>query len=378
MNRLLFIVNVDWFFMSHRLPIALEALKNGYEVHLACKYTKHKDELEKLGIKCYPVSFSRSGASVLNELVTLLDIRQTINIVKPDIVHAVTIKPVIYTGLALQTVRIRVGFVAAISGLGYVFTAKTLRARFTKFLVSLFYRLSFRVRGKIVIFQNSADKECLKSIVELGNKEITLIKGSGVDLGVYKSIDEPKGEKKVISMACRLLREKGVYQFAEAARYVKSRIPEVEFRLIGSIDNENPNSITQEELDNWVKEGIILHLGHREDIPSLFSESHIITLPSFYGEGVPKVLIEAAACGRAIITTDNPGCREAIVEGETGLSVPVKDSEALAKSILYLLENDELRIEMGLNARQYAIKEFDVKNVVKKHLDIYSSMKAEK
>ncbi|WP_140112615.1 glycosyltransferase, partial [Vibrio parahaemolyticus] len=191
---------------------------------------------------------------------------------------------------------------------------------------------------------------------------------------IYKYHPERSDDIKVVSMACRLLKEKGVYNFVEAARIVKKRFPETEFRLIGDVDFGNPNSISKEEVESWVNEGVIVALGQRGDIPWLFSESNLVTLPSFYGEGVPKVLIEAAACGRPIVTTNNPGCRDAVIENETGITVPIRDSASLAKAIIYLLENKGIRQSMGLKARDYAVKEFDVNNVVKKHLDIYESL----
>ncbi|EHH1261799.1 glycosyltransferase family 4 protein [Vibrio parahaemolyticus] len=376
MKRILFVVNVDWFFMSHRLPIALQAIQEGYEVHLACSFSDKKFELEQLGIICHSISFSRSGGSILDELTTLLKVRSIIKQVGPKVVHAVTIKPVLYSGLALQLSRNNrsPSFVAAISGLGYVFTAKTIRARITKTLVSVFYKLSIRSKRKIVIFQNDSDKNILSKIVSLKKNEMEIIKGSGADLSIYKYHPERSDDIKVVSMACRLLKEKGVYNFVEAARIVKKRFPETEFRLIGDVDFGNPNSISKEEVESWVNEGVIVALGQRGDIPWLFSESNLVTLPSFYGEGVPKVLIEAAACGRPIVTTNNPGCRDAVIENETGITVPIRDSASLAKAIIYLLENKGIRQSMGLKARDYAVKEFDVNNVVKKHLDIYESL----
>lgn len=376
MKKLLFVVNVDWFFISHRLPIALEAIKQGYQVHLACTFSDKKVWLENMGVHCHEIKFSRSGSSFYVELSSLLSIRSLVKRLEPDVVHAVTIKPVIYTGFSSQFIARSPSFVAAISGLGYVFTADTLRAKFTRLLVSFMYKFALRSKRKVVIFQNTSDQKILSEIVNLSEDEIDLIKGSGADLSIYKNKDEPKVSTKVISMACRLLKEKGVYQFVDAARIVKNMYPETEFWLIGGVDPENPNSVTQEEVDSWVEEGIIKALGQRDDIPDLFSQSHIVTLPSFYGEGVPKVLIEAAACGRPIVTTDNPGCRDAVIDSKTGLIVPVRDSESLARALSKLLINDSMRTDMGAKAREYAVKEFDVNNVVSKHLEIYETLTA--
>ncbi|EKO3846188.1 glycosyltransferase family 4 protein [Vibrio harveyi] len=374
MKKLLFIVNVDWFFVSHRLPIALKAIEQGYDVHLACAFTDKKDMIEGHGIICHEVNFSRSGNSLLFELKSLINIRNIIKIIKPDIVHSVTIKPVIYTGLVLQSFPQPPAFVAAISGLGYVFTAQNLRAKITKICVSIMYKISLRTKRKVIIFQNTSDQKILSRIVNLSENDKTLIKGSGADLSIYKYLPEPCGSKKIVTMACRLLKEKGVYEFVEAAKSIKNEYLNVEFWLIGSVDPDNPNSIPQSEIDDWVKQGAIKAFGHRDDIPDLFAQSHIVTMPSFYGEGVPKVLIEAAACGRPIITTDNPGCRDAVIDNKTGLLVPIKNSNALVEGLKALLVDEEKRVEMGWQAREYAVKEFDVSNVVTKHLDIYKSL----
>ncbi|MFA0079695.1 glycosyltransferase family 4 protein [Vibrio artabrorum] len=374
MKKIIYILNVDWFFVSHRLPIAIKAIESGYEVHLACSFTGQREYLESLGIICHNIDFSRSNVSLRGEIKAISKIRNLIKYISPDLVHAVTIKPVLYSGLVLQTFRTPPSFVAAISGLGYVFTASSLRAKFTRYFVSMLYKWALRGKSKLVVFQNTSDLKILRNIVDLSNNETVLIKGSGADLSLYKQSSEPKTNTKIISMACRLIKEKGVYEFVESARIVKTIMPETYFWLIGNTDEGNPNSVKQNEIDNWVDEGIISALGQRNDIAELFSKSHIVTMPSFYGEGVPKVLIEAAACGRPIITTDKPGCRDAIVDKETGLLVPEQDSKALADALMLLLKDDDTRQKMGIKAREFAVKEFDVQSVVSKHLTIYKNL----
>ncbi|WP_217875101.1 glycosyltransferase family 4 protein [Pseudoalteromonas shioyasakiensis] len=374
--KLLFIVNVDWFFISHRLPIAKEALNKGYKVTIACKFTEHRKYLEDMGFDLIEVPFSRSGGGVFSELKVLKKVKQVLDIVKPDIVHAITIKPVLYTGLALKSTKSNVPFVAAISGLGYVFTADSLRAKFTRFIASVFYKVALSQEFKRVIFQNTSDEAILTRVAKLDSNDKVLIKGSGADLSVYNFKPENLNKAPKVAMACRLLKEKGVYQYIEAAKVVKASHPDVEFLLIGTPDLENPNTVKQTEIEQWVNEGIINYLGHRNDIPDVFSESNIVCLPSFYGEGVPKVLIEAAACGRAIVTTNNPGCRDAVIEGKTGLTVPVRDSIKLAEALIQLIDNTNLRLNMGQQARKFAEQEFDVNSVVDKHLEIYSSILA--
>ena len=184
MKSLLFLVNVDWFFLSHRLPIAIQAIDKGYDVHLACLFTDKKAQLQDLGITCHSIDFSRSGSSIKCELHTIFSIRRLVKSLDVDIVHAITIKPVIYTGLSLQSIKNPPAFVAAISGLGYIFSAVTLRAKIMKVLVTLMYKIAFRNKLKLVIFQNTSDQAILSEIVNLSEKDRVLIKGSGVDLSV--------------------------------------------------------------------------------------------------------------------------------------------------------------------------------------------------
>lgn len=373
-NKLLFIVNVDWFFISHRLPIAIEAKRDGYMVFIACHFTKHKEELIKMGFNTIDIPFSRSGGGVINELKTLKYIRSLIYDVEPSLIHAVTIKPVLYTGLILRTINKDIPFVAAISGLGYVFVADNFRARITKFIASIFYKLALSQSRMKVVFQNTSDENILTDVANLKRSDKVLIKGSGADLSVFNYNPENIRQNITVVMACRLLKEKGVYEYINAAISVKKDYPDVEFLLVGTPDLDNPNTVSQYEIDEWVDLGIINYLGHRSDISNVFSNSNIVCLPSFYGEGVPKVLIEAAACGRAIITTDNPGCRDAVIQGVTGFHVPIKDSVALAKAIINLIKDPDLRLMMGSSARLFAEKEFDVRSVVNKHLDIYRQL----
>lgn len=372
MKKVLYIVNVDWFFISHRLPIAKDALEKGYEVHIACGLTGREAELKSSGLIVHPVPFARSEGGLFNELKTFLTLLDIIKSVQPDIVHAVTIKPVLYGGIASRFAKVG-GVVFAVSGLGLVFVAEGFKAKLRKFLVSILYKFAFSQKVFRVIFQNPTDKAVLQRAIGIDESNCVMIKGSGADLSKYVYKDEPEGIP-VIVMASRLLREKGVYQFVEAARILRSRNIAARFQLVGEPDYGNPNTVTREELEAWRTEGVVELLGFRADVEGVFADANIVALPSFYGEGVPKVLIEAAACGRAIVTTNNPGCAEAVVHGKTGLIVPVRDPDSLANAIVELILKPDLRKLMGKEARCYAEREFDVKSVVSKHLEIYQEV----
>ncbi len=366
--KLLFIVNVDWFFISHRLPIALAAIENGYEVHLACGITNRKSELEALGIIVHPLSMSRSGTSLLKELKVIKEMNAVVKDISPDVVHLVTIKGAIYGGLVTRFKKIKTR-VASISGLGFVFIDEGFKARFIRFLVTKLYRLALNSTNTKVIFQNENDKNIFIGHKIIKSKQSLIIRGSGVDLNTYKYSPEPSGEKVIMFLA-RLLKDKGLVEFCDAATALKASGFKGRFVLVGDIDLHNPNSITQAELDSYIASGNIEHWGFSSNVPEVIAQSHIMVLPS-YREGLPKSLIEAAACGRAVITTDVPGCRDAITANETGMLIPIKSSQAIVEAIQTLCDSNDKRDVMGKKGRQLAESCFDINDVINIHLSIY-------
>lgn len=371
--KILYIVNVDWFFISHRLPIALEAISRGCEVHLACALTGQRAFLESKGIHVHEVPFVRNDKNILRDIVTVKRLINVVRNVRPDLMHSVTIKPVLYGGIIGRMFGVR-AFVAAISGLGFVFVSDTLKARLIKCVVRVLYKLALTHANLKVIFQNPKDAETLSQIIDVKREDLAMIKGSGVDLTGYAFHPEPAAGPVIVTMASRLLKEKGVEEFVAAAKLVKRRGVSAEFWLVGDLDSGNPNSISDTQLSRWREEEDVKVLGFRDDIPDIFSKSHIVVFPSYYGEGVPKVLLEAAACGRPIITTDNPGCAEAVTDGENGVIVPMKNVDKLADAIMNLVDSAEARIEMGQAGRKMAETQFDVAAVVNKHLALYQEL----
>ncbi|TPH17046.1 glycosyltransferase family 4 protein [Litorilituus lipolyticus] len=369
-KKILFIVNVDWFFVSHRLPIALAAIKCGYEVHLSCAVTDKGKELESLGIFLHPLSLSRSGVGIFNELIALKQLYSVVKSVKPNIVHSVTIKPVLYGNIVARILRVPVR-VSSISGLGYVFIAAGFKARIFRAFISTFYKVAL---GGItsVIFQNTSDRDILKKLGVINSEQEVFIRGSGVNLDLYPVTNEPEGTP-VVMLVARLLIDKGVNEFISASKIMKSNVSNIRMVLVGDTDLENPKSIAPKELDKWVSSGIVEHWGYSYDVAQTMSKANIVVLPS-YREGLPKSLIEAAACGRAVITTDVPGCRDAIEVNKTGLLVPVKKDKPLADAILQLINDDELRKQFAINGRALAEQAFDINDVIKKHLDIYNQI----
>lgn len=371
MKKILFIVNVDWFFVSHRLAIAKEAINQGYEVHIATNVTDKLDLLKKNGLIVHDLNLTR-GPSYFSFISELWNFMSIIKTIKPDLLHLVTIKPILLGGIAARFVNVR-ATVSAVSGLGIVFSSNKLKYKILRRFLYPLYRFAFRHENQKIIFQNKNDLSYLSILGLVSPKKSIIIQGSGVDLDVFKYTPEPN-EVPIISLAARLLIDKGVEVFVEASKILAERKIKARFWLIGKPDLGNINSVSVEQLTEWQSSGSVEWLGHRDDIAFLFSKSNIVTLPSFYGEGLPKVLIEAAASGRPIITTDHPGCRDTVDSGKTGLLIPPNDPIKLADAICILLNDSARRIKMGVDGRKLAEEKFDVKKVVVEHMLIYKEL----
>ena len=291
--------------------------------------------------------------------------------IRPDLVHLVTIKPVLYGGLMARLSGVP-AMVAAISGLGTVFIDRDQKRSWMRRSVEWLYRLALGHPNAKVIFQNPDDRAALTRMGAVSKDRTALIRGSGVSLASCPMRPEPEGVP-VVTFAARLLEDKGVREFVDAARLLMQRCVKARFWLAGSLDPGNLTSVSEDVLSQWSKEGVVEVLGHQGDIPNLFANSNIIVLPS-YREGLPKALIEAAACGRAVVTTDVPGCRDAIEPESTGLLVPVRDPSGLADAIQFLIENPERRKQMGASGRGLAEREFAIEKVVDAHLAIYHEL----
>lgn len=369
--RLLVVVNVDWFFLSHRLEVALGALRAGHEVHVATSISQGRVQLEKYGFIVHPLVVDRSGAGPVGLIKLFLAFLRLFWTLRPDVLHLVTIKPVLIGGAAARFSPVR-GVVYAISGLGHVFLEYGMFGKLRRKIVGAWYRFVLGAQNMRIIFQNPDDRHEIESVAILRKDQIVMIPGSGVELSEYKMMPLPGGEA-VVLMAARLLSTKGVREYVAAAKQLRASGVKAQFLLVGDPDPANPASIPALELDAWGKQGVVELLGHRSDIPSLMAQAHIVVLPS-YREGLPKVLIEAAACGRAVITTDVPGCRDAIEKDVTGVLVPLKDVASLADAMRRLIEDRPLCQAIGHAGRKRAEKVFDVNVVVRTHLQIYSAL----
>lgn len=373
-KTLLIVVNDAAFFISHRLAVAEAARCAGYAVHVATMPGSVTCDISEKGFVHHELPFTRSGKNVFVELLAFFSIVRLLWKVKPDLLHLVTIKPVLYGGLAARFAPVG-GVVCAVSGLGFVYMSMGSKAGLVRNVISAMYRLAFGKKNLRVIFQNPDDRDVLLSVGALEAPKVKMIRGSGVDLTLYQALPEPLG-LPVVCFAARLLRDKGVYEYIEAVRLLHERGVKAIFKLVGDPDPGNPTSITDMEIETWRQEARLEVVGFRKDIARLFAASHIVVLPS-YREGLPKVLVEAAACGRAVVTTDVPGCRDAIDPNETGLVVPVKDVIALADAIQRLIEDSVLRQKMGAAGRALAEREFSVEKIAQQHLDVYAELEGD-
>jgi glycosyltransferase involved in cell wall biosynthesis len=371
LKKILYVINVDWFFISHFLPIAIEAKYRGFEVHIACGITDKKEYLENFGFLVHPLSISRSGTTIGKELKTIYQIYKVMKLVTPEVIEFLTIKPVLYGGI-IAKIFFTPKKIFYITGLGYVFINKGFKGTIVKNFVKFLYKLAIAGKNTIVITENIFDKNLIYSLNVLKETQITTIRGAGVDLNQYSYIEEDN-KKTVVVLAARLLKDKGIFEYVEAAKILKNKGFEVEFELYGDIDIHNLATLTNLDLEKIKQDGFVKVYGFNSDIASVFSKANIVVLPS-YREGLPKVLIEAAASGRAIVTTDVPGCRDAIEPNVTGLLCKVKDANSLSKGIEKLILDKDLRNSMGKVGRELAEKEFDIKKVIKKHFEIYEGI----
>ncbi len=370
-KKIIFLVNLDSFFISHRLPLAKKLTQVGYEVHIATEFTKFKKYLKRLGFKTHNINFKRNSISVINFSIAFLQILNLFLKVKPDIVHLISAKAIILGGLNSFICRVR-NLVISITGLGSIFINKNSVSLIIKFFIKFFYKIIFKFSNLKVIIQNRSDLNYLVKHTNLNKNKVKIIKGMGVDLRLF-NYSKINNKIPVVLMASRIIADKGIFEFIQAAKYIKKLNIKAKFCLVGEIDYANPTFISKKKINNWKREKLIKFLNYNKNISNIIKKSSIVVLPS-YREGFPKILIEAAACGRPVVTTNVPGCKDTIINGSTGILVPVKNSRKLAEAIIELCLNKKKLQSMSIKARKHAELYFDVNDVVNKHLSIYKSL----
>jgi glycosyltransferase involved in cell wall biosynthesis len=371
--HIVFLVTEDWYFVSHRLPIAKAAIAAGFRATVVTRVNGSEMVIRESGIDVVDLPSQRGGLNPFQQLKYCLRIYRLYQRLRPDIVHHVAMKPVIYGSIAARLAGMR-NVVNALGGLGFVFTSNAVKARLLRPFVNKLLQIAVGGARSVLILQNHDDRQLLVARGVVDETQIRMIRGVGIDVDKYP---EPmfRAEQCLVILPARLLRDKGVVEFAMAARQLKAEGIGARFALVGAPDEENPGSLTQREIDSWVDEGFIEAWGWRDDMQQVVAQADLVCLPS-YREGLPKALLEACAAGKAIVTTDTPGCREVVEDGFNGLLVPARDVQALVTALRTLITNPELRHRYGLNGRSLARAQFSERAALASSLSIYQELVA--
>jgi len=356
MKKILFIISEESYFISHRLNLAIEALENGYKVGILCNRGKNTTLLKDKGIEVYNFSLSRTSLSPVNHIQTIIQISKTFKLYQPDLIHAVAIKPVIFSSIVtkFQDIDSRV---FALGGMGFIFSSNKFLAKLLRPFVVLFLKYCLSGGKTRLIMQNKDDCKTVWDLKLIQENKTRLIEGAGVDTNLFMPKEEKLKKIPTIILPARLLWDKGIREFVEAAKIIKSKSIAARFILVGSQDIHNPENIELEVIEKWVDKELIEYWGFSDDMPKIMSEASIVCLPS-YREGLPKVLIEAASCAKPIVTTNVPGCKEVVSHGLNGYLVKVRESRDLAIRLEELIIDKNLRHSMGQEGRKIVLNRF--------------------
>lgn len=371
-KKLFIVVNQDWFFLSHRLPVGMAAKEAGYDVTIVSEDTGVSDKIREAGLNTINLPINKAGTNIKDEIKTFFFLYKLFRLEKPDIVHLVGLKTMLWGSLACRLAGVK-AMVSAVCGLGVLFDEEHAHSFMTRSILKVL-RVTHNKKRLAVIFQNNDDKAIFLNAKIMKEEQCAFTNGSGINLQNYDYTPEPTDGLIKIIFTARMVEDKGTLILIDAAKKLEAEYKgKVQFLLCGGLDT-NPNGITKEMLESRCDGEYIQWLGHRKDVLELLKQSHIMAFPSWYREGLPKSVIEAEAIGRPVVTTDSVGCRDTVVDGKNGYMIPIKDSDALAMALKKLIDNPELRQTMGKNAREFAVNRFDIKDVVKVHMDVYDNI----
>jgi glycosyltransferase involved in cell wall biosynthesis len=370
--RLLFVDNQVKDFLQYRVVLARTLRDAGFDVHVAVPREPGLEDISRQGMAVHTIHLRRLSTRPLDELRALISLIRLYRRLQPTLVHHLCLKPTLYGGIAARIGGVPAA-VSTLMGLGPLFSKRTVKMRVLRSIIVRGLRVCFSQETHRMIVQNPDDRDWLIASGIVPGDRTVLIRGSGVDLLLFTPQPEPDGPP-VVLMGSRLLWDKGVGEFVTAARALRARGSRARFVLLGEPDDGHPSAVPLSTVEHWRDEGYIEWLGWRHDMPARIAQSHVVCLPSYYGEGVPRVLVEAAACGRPIVTTDVVGCREVVRHGRNGLLVPPRDVEALTRAIAQLIENAPLRAAMGTRGREIAVSEFSLEQVIDANLAVYRSL----
>ena len=389
MFKIALVSNTDYSMYYFRLGLIRALLAKRYDVHIVCPDGKYVQEFEKEGVKCHRLYVDRKGTNPFNELRTIWQLLRIFKKERFDLVHTFTIKPNIYGSIAAKFAGVP-AIMNSVTGLGYVFIERGVKRNILRTLVVYLHRFAFRFSKKVV-FLNNDDFGVFERCKIVDTRKGTVIKSEGVDTDKFSTANvshdklntlsrelaiDKESRRILVTLISRILWDKGVREFIEAANILKPKYPNSLFLLVGPIDTGNPAPVSKDYLEQAERSGLIKYLGERREVPEILYISDVVTLPSYYREGIPRVLLEAMCMEKPIVTTDWVGCKEVVEEGKNGFLVPVKDHIALASAIEKLINNEELRIKMGRYGREKVLKEFDEKIIVSHLMQLYEEILA--
>lgn len=378
MQKVVLFANTDWYLFNFRRTLALALQGEGYDVLLVSPAGEYGPRLRALGLRWQPLRMDRRSVNPLRESALLMRFAALLRHERPALLHNFTIKCAAYGSLAARLAHVPAR-INSVDGLGYVFASDERKARLLRPVVRTLLRAALHGRRAQLILQNPDDKTAFEHFKLAAPGSVDLIPGAGVDCTRYTPHATPKhpgDPRPCVLLAARLLWEKGIAEYAAAARALKAQGRQVRFLLAGMPDPGNPAAVSEATLRAWVEEGVLEWLGHVSDMRSLYAAVDIVALPSYYREGLPTALTEAAACGLPLITTDMPGCREVVTDGKDGLLIPPRDADALANAVARLLDSPALSQRLGTAARAKALAVFDERIIIRRTLDVYRSLLA--
>ena len=374
MKRLLFLVTEDWFFMLHRLPLAEAAVRAGYEVIVVTRVTNCREQLEDAGIKLIHIDWKRGSRNPFDNLAALIKIAKIYRLYRPEVIHHVSIKPVfigtiacLFSGSHSRSCAVINNF----TGLGTLFVSNELSDKLLRIFIVKVLSLLFRVKSIHQLVENEDDKRLLLQELQLPGDRVSVIHSVGVDLLHYQPTAECEGVP-IVALVSRLIWDKGVGELVRAGEILRERGVAFRLALVGAPDSENRSAIPEATLKSWASSGLVELWGYRDDVDAVWRSVHIAVLPS-YREGSPRALIEAAACGRPVVATDVPGCRDVVKHGETGYLVPSCDPVRLADALEKLICDPALRFNMGLRGRAYVESMFSQEAVITETFKVYAT-----
>ncbi|MGC1485365.1 MAG: glycosyltransferase family 4 protein [Candidatus Acidiferrum sp.] len=369
--KLLFLTTEESSFWSHRLALARTLRSQGVDVVIMTRAGEHRSRLEEEGFRVIPWSIARKSLNPVKELRSFFQVCKSYREERPDIVHHIALKPIVYGSLAARVCGC-IPSVNTVTGLGPVFVRANLTSKVLRNVLVRFLRACFRAKNSRVILQNEDDRDLFLKAKIASAEKTTVIPGFGISTEQFVPSPEPDGDF-VVMLPGRMLWEKGVREFVEAARELHKRCASLRMVLVGAPDPNNPGSIPERQLREWAESGNVEWWGQQTDMSRVLHHSHLVCLPS-YREGLPKVLLEAGACGRAVVTTDAPGCSYVVQHGKNGLLVPIQDSRALVDAIHSLLLDRIRRLQMGMAGRERAVREFSEGKIARQTLEVYADL----